>query len=161
MRRRSVLVISPGAALALAGCGTVSQQEAATLQSIIAGANAIELQLVPVVAALLPLIPIGSNDRANVQAATGALSAATSALAGAGSVAAGLTYIQEIEIALNTVVAVAADIPVIPPPYKQYLVAAALALPAIEALAGLAIKAGTALYATIQAKSLSRAPAAP
>lgn len=150
-----------GAALAgvgaVAGCGTLSQQQATQLQSLITGAQSIETSMASVVPALLPLIPMGNNDRANVAQALKNLTAATSALAGVPTIAAGASTVKAIEAALNTIVDVAASIPVIPEPYRTALVVAALALPPLEALADLAVQQGTALYATIQARTLAKA----
>lgn len=161
MQRRHLLTLAPSAVLALAACGTLSDQQAERLQSLISGAQALQMQVVPVVGVLLPLIPIGSGDSARVQQAVGALTKATTALAGVATVQAGMSYVQAIETALNTIVAVAATLPVIPPPWHQVLVAAALALPPLETLVGVAVQEGTALARTIKARAITKVAAAP
>ena len=45
MKRRHLLLLAPIAAIALAGCGTLTQQEAAELQVLIAGARNVEADI--------------------------------------------------------------------------------------------------------------------
>ncbi len=150
-----------GCALALAGCGTLSEQQAGQLQRLISGAQGIETSLSSNVPLLLGVVHLSAGDVANVRAALAALVVATNALAQVPTLAAGVAYVQAIETALNTIVAVAAGIPLIPEPYHTALVVAALALPALEALVDLAVQQGTALYATIQARRVTAAAVAP
>ena len=96
-----------------------------------------------------------------IKAAMNGLTGATNALAQVPTIAAGATYVQVIESCLNVIVGIAATIPVIPEPYHTSLVVAALALPPLETLVGLAVQQGTALYATIKAKRMTAAPIVP
>lgn len=152
-----------GAALAgvgaITGCGTLSQQQAAQLQSLITGAQSIETSLATNVPLLLGVVHLSAGDVANVRTALVALVQATNALAQVPTLAAGVQYVQAIETALNTIVTVAAGIPVIPEPYHTALVVAALALPPLEVLVGMAVQQGTALYDTIQAKMITKGQA--
>ncbi len=159
MKRRHIFTAAPGLGLALAGCGTLSQQQAAQLQQIIAGAQSIEASMASTVPALLAAVHLSAEDVANVRVALAALVTATTALSQVPTLTAGVSYVQAIETSLNVIVAVAATIPVIPEPYHTALVVAVLALPPIEQLAGLAIQQGTALAATIAAKAITPAAA--
>lgn len=145
---------------AVAGCGTLSQQQAAQLQSLIAGAQSIENSLATNVPLLLGAVTLPAAAVASIRAALAALMTATNALAQVPTLAAGVTYVQAIEGALNTIVGVAASIPVIPEPYHTALVVAVLALPPLEALVGRAVQQGTALAATIQTRAITKASAA-
>ena len=152
--RRLALSGAVSAVLGTTSCGTISQQQATQLQSLIAGAQSIEASIMSAAPQVLALLPIGSADRVNATAAIGALAAAVNGLAGVSTIAAGATYVQAIEAALNVIVSAAASIPVIPAPCHEMLVIAALALPPIEALVGLAVHEGTALAATIAARKV-------
>ena len=147
----------------VAACGTVNQQQATQLQSLIAGAQSIETSMASVVPALLalPQVKLTPAETTAIKAAMNGLTAATNALAQVPTIAAGATYVQVIESCLNVIVGIAATIPVIPEPYHTSLVVAALALPPLEALVGLAVQQGTALYATIKAKQMNAAPIVP
>ena len=159
MRRRHLIAATPGIALALAGCGTLSQQQATELQQIIAGAQGIETEMASTVPALLAAVRLSAEDVANVRVALAALTTSTTALSQVPTLTAGVSYVQAIESSMNVIVAVAATIPVIPEPYHTALVVAVLALPPLEQLAGLMIQQGTALAATIAAKAVKPAAA--
>ena len=158
--RRLLLSGCVSLALPVAACGTLSQQQATQLQSLIAGAQSIQASVMSAAPQVLALLPIGSADRVNATAAIGGLAAAVNGLAGVSTIAAGATYVQAIETALNTVVSAAATIPVIPEPYHTALIVAALALPPVETLVGLTVQQGTALAATIKARKVAAAPTA-
>ncbi len=143
----------------ITGCGTFSQQQAAQLQSLITGVQSIEMSLATNVPLLLGVVHLSTGDAANARTALAALVQATNALAEVPTLAAGVPYVQAIETALNTIVGVAAGIPVVPEPYHTALVVAALALPPLEVLVGMAVQQGTALYATIQARMITKRPA--
>ena len=157
MNRRRLLAVVPS--LALAGCGTLTQQQAGQLQAIIAGAQAIETSLSANVPLLLAAVPLPAAVAADVRAALAALLTATNALAQAPTLAAGVPYVQAIEVALNIIVGIAAGLPLVPEPTHTALVVAALALPPLEAAVGLAVKDGTALAAAIKAKNIKPASA--
>ena len=161
--RRLALSGAVSAALPVSACGTLSQQQATQLQSLIAGAQSIETSMTSVVPALLALPAITARltpaEVTAIKAATAGLASATSALANVSTIQAGASYVQTIETCLNVIVGVAATVPAIPEPYHTSLVVAALALPPVETLVGLAVQDGTALYATIKAKRV--VPAAP
>lgn len=131
-------------------------QDSDKLRRLIAGAQTIEQSLVSSVPLLLSAVKVSQEDVANVRIALSALVTATNALALAPTLQAGTPQVQAIETALNTIVTVASGLPVIPEPYHTTLVVAALALPPIEALAGLALRDGTALAATIRAGKIAR-----
>ena len=160
MRRRHLVTVAPVAGiLALAGCGTLSQQQATELQQLIAGAQSIETEMASTVPALLGAVHLSAEDVANVRTALAALVTTTTALSQVPTLTAGVSYVQAIESSLNVIVTVAATIPVIPEPYHTALVVAVLALPPLEQLAGLMIQQGTALAATIAAKAVKSAAA--
>ncbi len=160
MKRRHMFAVAPGLGLALAGCGTLSQQQATQLQQLIAGAQSIEGSMTTNVPLLLSAVHLSAGDVANVRVALAALVQATNALALVPTIAGGAPYIQVIENSLNVIVAVAASIAIIPEPYHTALVVAALALPPLETMVGLAIQQGTALAATIKARAVAKASAA-
>ena len=99
--RRFVL---SGSALAgaglLAGCGTLSQQQASQLQALIAGAQSIEASLSANVPLLLGAVSLPAAQVATVRAALAAVVSATNALASVPTLAAGVAYVQAIESAL-------------------------------------------------------------
>ena len=164
MNRRHLFIVVPGIALTLAGCGTLSQQQATQLQSLIAGAQSIETSMTSVVPALLALPAVSTKltpaEVTAIKAATAGLTSATTALANVPTIQAGASYVQTIETCLNVIVGIAATVPAIPEPYHTSLVVAALALPPLETLVGLEVQQGTALYATIKAKEIAKAAAA-
>lgn len=167
MHRRHLFTLVPAtAAVVLAGCSASGQQTAVTaqqsqqLQALIAGAQSIESSLSTNVPLLLGAVKLSAGDQANVRTALAALVQATNALAQAPTLTAGTPYVQTIESTLNTIVTVAASLPIVPEPYHTALVVAALALPPVEALVGLAVQQGTALYVTIQARKVQAAPVA-
>jgi hypothetical protein len=158
--RRSLarLGLSAGFLAVLAACSTTGTISANELNAILAGAQNIYTLVNEALPALKPLI--GSNDWANVQTADTALGTVITQLqaaqqAGSVSSATAVSAVQAFEAALNAIVSVAASIPIIPPPYSAYLEAAAMALPAIEAILGLVIASNTALAATVSAKKMS------
>ena len=157
MHRRHFLAMAPG--IALAGCGTLSQQQAMQSQQLVAGAQALENSLVSFIPIFLasPLISLSPAQISILRGAMAGVVTATNALAQAPSLSAGTAQVQAIETALNTIVVVASTIPVIPEPYHTDLVLAALALPPLEALVGLVVQQGTALARTIAAKAVKGA----
>jgi hypothetical protein len=164
MTRRHLCGLMP--LVALAGCATAAAPavpSTAELQQLIAGAQALEASLVTNVPLLLasPAVHLSAGDAANVTAGLQGLVQATNALSTATTLTAGTTLsnVQKIETTLNTIVSVAASIPVVPEPEHSALVAAAVALPPLEALVGLAVTQGTALAATIAAGKVTPAAA--
>ena len=151
MNRRHMFTLAPGAALTLAGCGTLSQQQAAQLQAVIAASQGVGASVSAAVPVLIADMGLSGPTAGALIAASQALGKAVTALAAAPNIAAGATYVATIEIELNVLVGVAASLPIIPEPAHSALVAAALALPALEQLVGLAIREGTALADTIKA----------
>lgn len=157
--RRVVLLSAPAT---LAACGTLTQQQATQLQQLIAGAQTIEqafitnLPLAIVAISTLNGGTLPPSTVADIRTVLAGLSQATAGLATVVSLddPATTTKVQAFEQALNVCVAVAATLP-IPPPYSGYLALAAISLPPLEALVGLAVREGTALYQTIKAGRLA------
>lgn len=162
-RRNILSAAAPcGIALTLAACNlktdqplTLTDTQAAQLQSLIAGAQGIEASLASAVPGLIAIMHLTGPTATALLNANNAVAAAVQALGTVPTVAAGATYVQAIESGLNVIVGIAATIPAIPEPYHSGLIVAALALPPLEALAGQAIQQGTALAATIAAKKVS------
>lgn len=156
MYRRHLMATTCAAALLLAGCGTLTQQQDTQLHLLIAGAQVLEADLTAAVPELLAGTPaISAKQAAAVRSALAAVTTATAALARQPTLAAGTPYVQAIEGALNTIVGVAAGLPQVPEPAHTDLVLAAKALPALEAIVGLAIKDGSALAAAVKAGQIA------
>lgn len=162
------------ATLPLAGCtGTVTPRQEQQLTSLISGARAVEAGLSAAAPQLLAAIPAAAQaaghplSPAQIAALTGTVNAAltnlhsaVASLAAAPTLTAGTTYVRAIEQAANTIVTVAAGLPVVPEPAHTALVVASLALPPLEALVGTAVTQGTALAATVAAGKVSAAGSA-
>lgn len=160
MHRRHLLTIAPAALLA--GCGTLSQQQATQLQALLAGARSIDASISAAVPSIIAVVPgLTAAQKTALTNEVAALHQAVVGLTGITTITEGTTFVQAIETSLNVIVGVAASIPLIPEPYHAGLVIAALALPAVEQLVGLAVTEGTALAATIKAGKVTPAqPAA-
>jgi hypothetical protein len=161
LTRRQALPLAAALAgpfvMAVTCSSTLSAGEAS---AIITGAINIKTLVDEALPGLQPLI--GAGDWANVQAADAALGGVLGQLqaaqkAGSVSSSAAMSLVQAFETSLNTIVQVASTIPLIPAPFHGYLVAASMALPAIEAILGLVITPNTALAATVAAQKVSAA----
>lgn len=151
--RRKLFAIGGGSAVAavivLAGCSNFASVE----QTVGADANLLASGLSTSLASLAALkgIPGLTPDVvAKVQTALGAVQAIAAALQNAGSQAQGQALVQQLETAVNTIVAALTVLP-LPPQILLGVDAAAILLPIIETGINLAINAQTQAQASAAA----------
>ena len=154
MNRRTLLALA--ASSTLAGCTTVEgwingTVNAQAIQTLIADAKSISNGLAAVLPSIAAASGIAPQAAVNILAGLAALQAAADAIAAATDpkAAATVSAVRELAIALNSIVAAAAGVPLLPPEIKLALAAASALLPVLEGLAGIAAAPASSDAATI------------